>query len=86
VRAAGWVDVALQSHVLRLLYAGAGTTPQEAVDIALEMPMTRAIVDPRGPTAVVIAAAALLEVFQTHHEPNGVAFDGAIAIVTARRP
>jgi SAM-dependent methyltransferase len=85
LRSAGWHEVALRTHTLRLQYGGAGTTPEEALDLAMAMPMVRDLVEPHGPGALDLAAEALMGVFRVHHEPDGVAFSAAVAVVTARR-
>ena len=37
--AAGWRDVVLRTHTLRLQYGGPGMTPEEALELAVAMPM-----------------------------------------------
>lgn len=79
---AGWSDVAMHDVELPLYYGGPGSA-QDAVDTALGMAGLQAFLDRYDDMATEIAARALLEAFDAHHDGTGVRLDAAILVVTA---
>ncbi|HWL43741.1 MAG TPA: class I SAM-dependent methyltransferase [Ilumatobacter sp.] len=86
LEAAGWIDVTVDPHELPLYVGGAGTTPEQAVEMGRQVGPFGMLL--RGaPTDVVDAVSvALVDEMHTRWDGTGVALPAAIAIVTARRP
>lgn len=86
LEAAGWVDVAVDPHVLSLYVGGPGTTPEQAVEMGRQVGPFGMLLR-RVPTGVADAVArALVDEMHARWDGSGIALPAAIAIVTARRP
>lgn len=83
LEAAGFVDVQ-HTDVREPFYAGADA--DDAVVVMGQMNSTRALLDQLDDEAQKVGLAALHEAMVEHATPEGVIFDAATWIITARRP
>lgn len=83
---AGWADVAVDPLDTTLVIGGSGASLDQAVEFIMGMGAAAASVQAATPDQRRAAAAAVREVFQPHHGPDGVRMEAGAWIVTAQRP
>jgi SAM-dependent methyltransferase len=81
---AGFRDVAFQAFDVDLILGGGGTL-DEAVEFALDLGPTAAVLRDAGPDTRPKVTAALREALAPYATPHGVAMGSSTWIVTARR-
>jgi SAM-dependent methyltransferase len=83
--AAGWAEVGSTPHLLSM-YAGGPGTVEESVETGLTLGPLREAINDVPAEVVDRIRAALVADFTPLHDGVGIPLQGAIAIVTARRP
>jgi SAM-dependent methyltransferase len=85
LRAAGWTDVAIDRHRLRLPFAG-GLPPDDAARAAVDFGPTRLVLQDQPVDERAVAEQAIAAAFTKHlDERRHVALAAAVRVVTARR-
>jgi SAM-dependent methyltransferase len=85
LEAAGWRDVSLTRHDLMLYLGGAGTTPEEAVEMGRRFGPLAMVLDGAPPEVVDPVLAELVEELHRRWDGTGIPLQAAIAVVSARR-
>jgi SAM-dependent methyltransferase len=83
LRDAGWRGVQVFPVELQLYYGGPGASPADAVETAMGMAALQSFLEPYDSRATDLAARALFDLFDAHHDGTGVRLKAAILISTA---